>query len=63
MMGVTDIKCTPIIALDMWEHAYWVDHDGDTEKYLNQFWKVIDWEKVSKNFEGFNVMHKVAPII
>ena len=64
MMGVVEVKCTPIICLDLWEHAYWDEHDGEAENsYLDAFWQNVNWAKVSKNFEEFNTGNKVAPII
>ena len=54
MMGVSEIDSKPIIALDLWEHAYWLDHEGDpSESYLTAFWEVVDWAKVSENYEKF----------
>ena len=58
MMGVSDVQCTPIIGLDLWEHAYWVDHSCEASgSYLDNFWKVIDWAKVSQNFEKFTLQN------
>ena len=54
MMGVSDIQCTPVLALDLWEHAYWSDHDGESTTYVQQFWDNINWDSVSKNFEAQN---------
>ena len=64
MMGVTEVKCTPVLGLDVWEHAYWGDHDGESNTtYLDSFWTVVDWSKVSINFEKFNIEGKVAPLL
>ena len=63
MMGIADVQCTPVLALDLWEHAYWSDHDGEAMgSYLDSFWGVIDWAQVSATFESHNLEHKVAPI-
>ena len=63
MMGVSDIQCTPVLALDLWEHAYWSDHDGESSGYVEQFWQNINWDSVSKNYESQNKVGQVAPII
>ena len=60
-MGVSEVICTPVLGLDMWEHAYWVDHDGQADStYLDNFWSVIDWETVSANYETHSVNKKAA---
>ena len=50
MQGVAPVNCTPILALDMWEHAYFGQQSR--EEYVANFWKAVDWEKVSKQFES-----------
>ena len=58
MMGVSEIICIPILGLDLWEHAYWVDHDGEsTATYLDNFWPNVDWELISANYEKYNVQN------
>lgn len=58
------MQCTPVIGLDLWEHSYFSQYEGDKGAYVDNFWKVIDWEKVSSNFEKYNLDgFKVAPII
>lgn len=39
----------PILACDVWEHAYYLDTQNDREKYLNQFWQVANWEFAVSN--------------
>ena len=52
MMGVVEVNSVPIICLDVWEHSYWEDHNGEAQtSYIDSFWEVIDWQKVSDNFE------------
>ena len=61
MMGVSEVVCIPVLGLDMWEHAYWVDHNGEaTASYLDHFWQVVDWETVSANYETYNLNKKTA---
>ena len=64
VQGAASAGAIPILALNIWEHAYWECHDGEaTGSYIDAFWAVIDWEKVSANFEAFNVNGKVAPLL
>lgn len=39
-------RLTPILCLDMWEHAYVDDYGSDIEQYVHNFWKVLNWDKV-----------------
>ncbi|WP_024869848.1 superoxide dismutase [Pseudoxanthomonas suwonensis] len=34
---------TPLLACDLWEHAYWLDRQDEKAAYLDAFWKVVDW--------------------
>jgi superoxide dismutase, Fe-Mn family len=44
-------KQVPLLVCDVWEHAYYIDYRNARADYLNAFFKIIDWEFVSKNFE------------
>ena len=57
------IQCTPILALDLWEHAYFTQYEGNKEAYVDKFWSYVNWAKVSENFEKFNLTGKLAPLI
>jgi Fe-Mn family superoxide dismutase len=58
------VQCTPVIGIDLWEHAYFDKFSGDKTAYVNEFFNCIDWLKVSENFEKFNLAgNKVAPLI
>lgn len=45
----TDEK--PILVIDVWEHAYYIDTRNDRAKYLENFWQVVNWEFVNKNLK------------
>ncbi|MBO9874029.1 MULTISPECIES: Fe-Mn family superoxide dismutase [Xanthomonas] len=40
---------TPLLACDVWEHAYYTDHPGDRTRYLQAFWKLVNWEFAASN--------------
>ena len=42
---------TPILGIDVWEHAYYLRYKNLRGDYLKNFFEVLDWEKVSENFE------------
>ena len=62
-VGIALIQCTPVIGLDLWEHAYFTQYEGNKEAYVEAFWRFVDWEKVSSNFEEFTLNGKVGPLI
>jgi len=47
---LTDIKKTPILTCDVWEHAYYVDYRNARPEYLKAFWHLVNWEFAEKNF-------------
>lgn len=38
----------PILTIDVWEHAYYIDYRNNRKSYIEGFWKLIDWEKVER---------------
>ena len=45
------VRGTPILALDLWEHAYYLDYQYKRKLYVDAFFKVINWKKVNENYE------------
>lgn len=41
-----------LLTCDVWEHAYYIDYRNQRPKYLESFWKLVNWDFVSQNFSG-----------
>jgi superoxide dismutase, Fe-Mn family len=55
VMDTAEVKGRPLLLLDLWEHAYYLQYKDSREKYVENFWNFVNWEFIEKKYEYLSV--------